>query len=262
VTAKMITTLDLISGGRAGLNIVTGAFKDEFEQMGAWPEDVGHDARYDLAAEWIDAIKRLWSESSVSMDGRYFTLKDCESFPKPVSRPFLVCAGASKRGMQFSVEQADAIFLGGATTEELAANSRQAKAIAREAGRSIKTYAMLNLVIDETDAKAQASAESYREGFDEEAFHGMLRAYGFLDSEVGKENAFTRKARSGFMCEHMAGSPETLCSQIITMFEQAELDGLMMIFPDYLTGLPRFANSILPQIRARFPQAAVAAEPA
>ena len=38
VTAKMIATLDQISGGRAGLNVVTGSYKAEFDQMGAWPD--------------------------------------------------------------------------------------------------------------------------------------------------------------------------------------------------------------------------------
>jgi pyrimidine oxygenase len=43
VTAKMMATLDHVSNGRAGLNIVTGAYKGEFEQMHAWLENVGHD---------------------------------------------------------------------------------------------------------------------------------------------------------------------------------------------------------------------------
>jgi len=41
VTAKMITTLDHISQGRAGLNVVTGSYKDEFAQMGAWRDEIG-----------------------------------------------------------------------------------------------------------------------------------------------------------------------------------------------------------------------------
>src|SRR3569833_4017028 len=49
VAAKMIATLDQISGGRAGLNIVAGAYAQEFEQMGAWDGYLGHGGRYDLA---------------------------------------------------------------------------------------------------------------------------------------------------------------------------------------------------------------------
>ena len=61
VAAKMIATLDHISGGRAGLNIVAGAYRGEFEQMDAWDESLDHDSRYDLTEEWTHIVKRLWT---------------------------------------------------------------------------------------------------------------------------------------------------------------------------------------------------------
>ncbi len=258
VTAKMIATLDHISGGRAGLNVVTGSFKDEFEQMGAWREDVDHDQRYDLADEWVQVVKRLWTEPTVNFDGRYFQMKDCQSDPKPLAHPhpFLVCAGTSPKGMQFTVDRMDAIFLGGSDLADLTAKSRQAKAMAAASGRSIKTYSMINLVLGDTDSDAQAREARYRDGFDEGAFHGMLRAYGFLDAEIGKENAFTRKARTGFIAEHVVGAPATVSAHLIRMLNECQLDGLMLIFPDYLEGLPLFSAQILPRLRARFPERA------
>ncbi len=252
VTAKMIATLDQISGGRAGLNIVTGAYKDEFDQMGAWRHGVGHDQRYDLAREWTTAIKRLWAEDSVTMHGDYFTLDDCESFPKPVSRPrpFLVCAGSSRIGMQFTLEEADAIFLSGKDDAELGRNSRMAKAMAADAGRRIRTYNMMTLLIEDTDEEAHAKADLYRSGFDEGALKGMLKAYGFLDAEVGKgENAFVSNARSSFMTSRIIGSPETVAEQCETLLSEADLDGMMLIFPDYVEGMKRFAADILPRLR-------------
>ncbi|MHB8286953.1 MAG: LLM class flavin-dependent oxidoreductase [Caulobacteraceae bacterium] len=253
VTAKMIATLDEISGGRAGLNIVTGAYKDEFDQMGAWRDGVSHDQRYDLAAEWITCIKRLWAEDAVDLDGKYFQLKDCESFPKPAKQPFLVCAGASKRGMEFTLEHTDAIFLSGQDDAELGRNSRQAKAMAADAGRRMRTYMMTTLVIGDTDAEAQRTADSYRQGFDEGALRGMLRAYGFLDAEMGKENAFITNARSGFMTSRLIGSAQSVYEQSAELLESCDLDGMMLIFPDYIKGLPVFAAEILPKLRARFP---------
>ena len=252
VTAKMMATLDQISGGRAGLNVVTGSYRGEFDQMGAWPEGVDHDQRYDLASEWITAIKRLWREPSVSLDGTYVTLKDCQSWPKPETRPFLVCAGTSGRGMQFTLEEMDAIFLTGRDNEDLARVSRDAKARSRAFGRTIKTYTMMTFVFGETDAAAQAKAEHFRAGLDEGALRGMLRAYGFLDAEIGKENAFVASARSSFMTPRLIGSPETVADQAISLMEQAELDGLMLIFPDYIEGLHILAEQVLPKIRAHF----------
>ncbi|HUD51966.1 LLM class flavin-dependent oxidoreductase [Parvibaculum sp.] len=255
VTAKMITTLDLISHGRAGLNVVTGSYKGEFEQMGAWREGVGHDERYDLASEWIQIIKKLWSEESVTVDGKYFKMDDCQSDPKPIAKPhpFLVCAGTSAKGWQFTTDEMDAIFLGGKDNAELASLSKSAKATAGASGRYIRTYTMMNLVIGETDAEAAATAAHYRAGFDEEAMHGMMRAYGFIDSEIGKENAFTAKARSSFMSSHLVGSAESVAAQMIQMLDECDLDGMMLIFPDYHKGIPIFAEKIMPKIRARFP---------
>jgi pyrimidine oxygenase len=59
VVAKMFATLDQISHGRAGLNVVTGSYRGEFDQMGAWRDDVDHDQRYVLATEWLQAVKAL-----------------------------------------------------------------------------------------------------------------------------------------------------------------------------------------------------------
>ena len=84
----------------------------------------------------------------------------------------------------------------------------------------------------------------------------MMRAYGFLDSEIGKENAFVAKARSGFMSAHLIGSAESITRQLIELFERTQLDGMMLIFPDYLKGMPIFAREVLPHIRARFPERA------
>jgi pyrimidine oxygenase len=254
VTAKMVATLDQISGGRAGLNVVTGSYKGEFEQMSAWRNDVNHDQRYDLAEEWIEIIKRLWSEESVTFKGKYFSMADCQSDPKPTRRPFLLCAGTSSKGMQFTVDEMDAIFAGGKDNEELAQICAGIKSMACARGRSLKTYTMMNLVIGDTDAEAQAQADYFRAGFDEEACKGMMRAYGFLDAEIGKENSFVKNARSSFMSAHIIGSVETVAKRLIEMMEYCHLDGMMLIFPDYLKSIPLFAREILPRIRARFPE--------
>jgi pyrimidine oxygenase len=253
VTAKMMATLDQISNGRSGLNVVTGAYKGEFSQMGAWPEDVGHDDRYALATEWIQAIKGLWTQDSVTMDGRFFHLDDCMSDPKPTTRPFLVCAGTSKVGMRFTSEEMDALFLSGGNIPDLAVASHDAKADAASIGRAIRTYSMMTILFGETDAAAEAEADRYRAGLDEGALQGMLRAYGFLDAEIGKENAFVQKARSTFMTPHVVGTPETVIARLSEIFEQTTLDGLMLIFPDYLTGMPIFGEKVLPALRQRFP---------
>jgi pyrimidine oxygenase len=81
----------------------------------------------------------------------------------------------------------------------------------------------------------------------------MMRAYGFLDNEIGKENAFVAKSRSTFMTPVVLGTPATVVEQLTEMLEVSQTDGLMLIFPDYLKGIPIFGKEVLPALRERFP---------
>lgn len=252
VAAKMVATLDQVSGGRAGLNIVTGAFRDEFAQMGAWPEGIGHDERYQLAGEWTRALTALWRDECVTASGRFVHLDGCMSDPKPARRPFLICAGASAAGRRFAAAHMDALFLAGGDAAELAIASAAAKAQAAALNRRLRTYAMVTLVLADSDAAAEAEVQRFREGLDEGALRGMCRAYGVLDAEIGRENDFVRQSRSAFMTAHVAGAPETVAARLAELMERTGLDGLMLIFPDYRDGLARFGAGVLPALRAGF----------
>src|SRR5258708_36900886 len=87
VAAKMITTLDHISNGRAGLNIVAGAYRGEFEQMGEWDEAIGHDGRYALSDEWLGHVKVFWGERRVRFPGQSFNAPSLGRGPQPVLVP-------------------------------------------------------------------------------------------------------------------------------------------------------------------------------
>jgi pyrimidine oxygenase len=248
VAAKMITTLDHISGGRAGLNIVAGAYRGEFEQMGAWDTSLDHDDRYVLTEEWTHLIKRLWSEPSVTHEGRFFHFKDCQSNPKPLSTPHpdLICAGMSERGFDFAVREADACFIGGRTQDERRDASRRGKAAAARYGKTIKTYAMCTVVFAETDAKAEALVERYCDGVDMGAVIEMLKSWGIPPERL----TAVANAQGAFMTQTAVGSPATCRDKIADFLTYCELDGLMLIFPDYVEGLQMFGADILPSFRA------------
>ncbi|HEY0267239.1 MAG TPA: LLM class flavin-dependent oxidoreductase, partial [Rhizomicrobium sp.] len=246
VAAKMIATLDHISGGRAGLNIVAGAYRGEFEQMDAWDGNLDHDARYDLTEEWTRIVKRLWSEPRVSFDGTYFTFRDCVSEPKPLHPPFLICAGMSARGFDFSVREADGCFIGGRDAAETAVASRRAKALAAALGKTIKTYCMMTVITAPTDAEAEAKARAYRDGLDEGAVAGMLESYGAAG------NAMTARAQGAFMTQTVVGAPATCATKIEQFLRDCDMDGLMFIYDDYETGLRVTGREILPVLRKAF----------
>jgi pyrimidine oxygenase len=243
VAAKTIATLDHISGGRAGLNIVAGAYRGEFEQMGAWDEKLDHDSRYDLTEEWLTIIKKLWTGPQVTFKGKYFNIQHCVSEPKPLHRPDLICAGMSSRGFDFSVRHADACFIGGADQAETRAASLRAKNLSEKLGRSIKTYAMCTVIYGDSDASAEKTAAHYRAGLDEGAVAGMLESYGVAG------NAMTARAQGAFMTHTVIGSPATCAEKIEHFLRECALDGLMLIFADYNEGLRVTGKEILPRIR-------------
>lgn len=249
VAAKMIATLDHISNGRAGLNIVAGAFRGEFAQMDAWDDSLDHDARYDLTEEWTQIVKRLWTEASVTFDGRHFQFRDCVSEPKPLHRPELICAGMSARGFEFSVREADGCFIGGRDAAETREASARARALAEKLGKPIKTYCMMTVITAATDALAQEKAARYRAGLDEGAVLGMLESYGVA---LSGDNAMTARAKGAFMTQTVIGSTQGCAAQIESFLRDCDIDGLMFVFDDYDGGLRATGREILPRLRKAF----------
>src|SRR5262249_58499002 len=84
LTAKALSTLDVIAPGRVSLNVVSSWWKDEANQYGA-PFDV-HDARYARTQEWLEVVGRLLREETVTYDGPLYQLGATVLEPKP-SRP-------------------------------------------------------------------------------------------------------------------------------------------------------------------------------
>jgi pyrimidine oxygenase len=257
VIAKMMSTLDQISGGRAGLNIVSGAYRGEFEQMGMWRAELDHDRRYDLAREWIEIILKLWSEPRVDYNGEFYKIADCVSDPKPVSnpRPDLICAGMSNVGLHYTAKYTDGGFVAGSSEEEIAQVSRRAKDIAAGYGKTIKTFAMYTIVPGATDKEAETRVERFVAGTDHEAVAGMRASYGLKPD--GRETSLVSRARgNGFMTSYIAGSAETIRQKVEHTIRTADLDGMMLIFPDYVDDLRHFGESVLPSLRRNLQEAA------
>ncbi|MBV8535647.1 MAG: LLM class flavin-dependent oxidoreductase [Alphaproteobacteria bacterium] len=251
VAAKMVATLDHASGGRAGLNVVSGSYRDEFVQMGEWRDDLDHDRRYALAEEWLDAVKRLWIEPRVDLAGRFFTLADCVCDPKPLARPrpTLICAGISEVGLQLVARHADAAFVHGKDDPEIAANSRRAKAIAAEHGKTIQTFIYITVIPGATDEEAQAREAHYREGIDLETVRGMAAAFSHNPRQDGKANTLVLRAQRAFMSSVISGSADTLRRALVNKIRTADLDGVMFMFPDFIEDQRFFGERVLPDVR-------------
>ena len=102
VSAKQLATLDQLSGGRIGLNVVAGWNKPEYDAFGIELPSA-HGERYKMAQEWFDYVSKLWTEDSpFDWEGDFFRGKDVCSLPHPVQeRMPILNAAASEEGRNF-----------------------------------------------------------------------------------------------------------------------------------------------------------------
>jgi pyrimidine oxygenase len=250
VAAKMLTTLQDVSGGRVGLNIVNGAYAGEFEQFGIWDPELSHADRYEMTELWTEAVTRLWTEPSVTMHTPYFNLDDCESRPHPATRPTLISAGRSEDARRFQAKYADGAFLAAESLDEMRELSADVHARAKANGRVCKTYSMLTVVQDETDELAAEKVREWGAGLDRDALAKMRRTWGVPEDQA-RAWAEGAEGEAAFQTAYVAGSAETVTDHIEYIVREADLDGLMLIFPEYDDDMLLFGKTVLPALRAR-----------
>ncbi len=110
VLAKMVSTLDLVSGGRCLLGVGAGSTRRMFEAYSQWePPKV----RVDKTREGVELILKLWSEEKVDYNGRYYKAKGEVLDPKPVQKPHppLLFGGAGRRMLQLAGMYADICYV-------------------------------------------------------------------------------------------------------------------------------------------------------
>ena len=110
IVARMTSTIADISGGRFGVNIVSGWHKIEYSQMGLWPGDHHFAKRYDYSTEYVRILRDLWETGQSDLQGEYFQMDACKLSPRPASPVKLVSAGQSDRGMEFAAQFCDFNF--------------------------------------------------------------------------------------------------------------------------------------------------------
>ncbi|MBN3881898.1 MAG: LLM class flavin-dependent oxidoreductase [Nostoc sp.] len=178
--ARRFASLDHISGGRAGWNIVTTANPDAALNFGL-EEEVEHDERYRRAREFYDVVTGLWDsfaddafirdvEAGIYFDpaklhvlnhqGKYLSVRGPLNIARPVQGwPVIVQAGASEAGRQLAAETAEAVFAPAGNLEAGKALFADIKGRARAIGRdpdSIKILPGALVIVGETIAEAHA----------------------------------------------------------------------------------------------------------
>lgn len=138
ITAKMLATLDVLSGGRVIVGLGVGWMKEEFETLQAPP----YEARGRVTDEYIDAFRRLWTEDNPSFHGNYCSFSDIVFLPKPVQKLIPIWIGGhSKQALRRAGRSGDGWHpIGGVPTiplepEDVKNDLEVMRGYARAAGR-------------------------------------------------------------------------------------------------------------------------------
>ena len=204
--ARRMSTLDHLTDGRIGWNIVTG-YLDSAARGAGRDKQTAHDDRYDIADEYMEVVYKLWEGCwaddavkadalrgvftdpervrKVKHDGEHFRLDALHlSEPSPQRTPVLYQAGTSPAGRGFAARHAECVFMSGpskvAITPRVAAIRGNAAKLGRQP-QSILIFALATAILGATDAEARAKLADYRRYADPEGALTLLSGWTGVD---------------------------------------------------------------------------------
>lgn len=204
--ARRMSTLDHLTRGRIGWNVVTGYLDSAARGMGMEAQH-DHDTRYEIAEEYMEAVYKLWEGSwedgavqrdragrrfadpdrihRIRHEGKYFKLDAihlCE--PSPQRTPLLFQAGASGRGRQFAATHAECVFINGPSKRVIAPIvadlRRRAAALGRDPAE-LTIYTMMTVITAASSSDAHAKLEDYRSYVSEEGALALMSGWTGID---------------------------------------------------------------------------------
>lgn len=204
--ARRMTTLDHLTKGRAGWNIVTSYLDSGARNLGA-AKLLDHDNRYDVAEEYLEVCYKLWEGSweddavirdaarniytdprkvhEIRHEGRYFKVPGAHvAEPSPQRTPVLYQAGASTRGKEFAAKHAESAFVAAPSkklTNSYVADLRRRAVEAGRRAEDILTFAQFTLIVGETDAEAQKKLDLYKQYVDRDGALALMSGWTGVD---------------------------------------------------------------------------------
>lgn len=251
--ARFGATLDHISGGRWGMNVVTGYRPGEIEYFGLPP--IPHDQRYALAGEFVEALTRLWtSDEAVTIAGKGWSVQGACMAPRPLyGRPILVNAAVSDEGLRYAARHSDLVFItspGGAdidaAAETLPAVNAKVKGFAREYGREVRTIINPHIFSRPSQAEVDRDLRRVLDATDDRAVAGLAGGMERGDQSSWKGHSRDQWRLGGNV--HLIGTPDKVVEGILRL-KQAGCDGIQVNFFDYEPDLEFFGSAILPRLK-------------
>ncbi|MGE0419980.1 MAG: LLM class flavin-dependent oxidoreductase, partial [Acetobacteraceae bacterium] len=258
VTARMAVTIDSISHGRFGVNIISGWQRREYTQMGIWPGAEHYKRRYDYCAEYVNIMQELWATGRSDLKGDFFQMDDCRLLPTPTGKIPIICAAQSDAGTKFAAEYADynfcAAFGVNAPTAVAPSVARLVEAN-KLAGRDCGALILTMIIADETDEAAMAKWEHYKAGTDVEAL-------AYRDAQAADDpttDIYAMPHRRKILDTNklptnqgvLVGSYASIARMLDELAAVPGVRGVMMTFDDFVIGMEQFGTRIMPLMRSR-----------
>lgn len=254
--ARFAATADHISGGRFGLNIVTGY--DAAEPLMFGMERIEHSQRYERADEFARIMEYLWAGAdNLTFGGRFYSLKQAYVSPRPVNgRPIMVSASASKQGFDYAARHSDLVFTSspaGAVFENavkaLPAHTAQIRAAYANQGKPPGKVIIFPMIIcRETREDAYAYRDAIVASPDLASINAYTARHAGGDAKGWQQHVPADRIMGGHI--QIVGSPEDVADQIGDL-KEAGIDGIQIGFYDYGPDLDLFAAKVLPLLEAR-----------
>lgn len=283
--ARTFLSLDHLSGGRAGWNLVTSASQIEaanFGSTGLRP----HADRYERAREFAAVVAGLWRGQG-GYEGRSFSVRDPLDLPRsPQGAPVMVQAGASDEGRDLAARTADVVFTAAQTFEEAKAFYDDLKGRLAAYGRrpdDLKIMPGVAPVVAASEAEARAKHDELQELIPDDVGVALLSSYlsisdlarypidGPLPELPASEGMQSRQAlvieqsrRDKLSIRQLArhfagarghwrvlGTPAQIADELEARFEGGAADGFN-VMPSYFPGeLDAFATLVVPELQRR-----------
>ncbi|WP_131764898.1 LLM class flavin-dependent oxidoreductase [Candidatus Protofrankia californiensis] len=164
LAAHMAATFQQLSDGRLQLNVVTGSSGAE---QHAYGDQLGHDARYARAEEFLEIVRRLWSGAEFDHHGRFYDLRGALLRDPPVPYPEVYLGGSSDAALAVAARQADSYLTWGEPPALVAEKIDRVRDLAAAQGRRLRFGLRIHVITRDTAAQAWADADRLIAGLDD-----------------------------------------------------------------------------------------------
>lgn len=260
--AKSIATIDHVTHGRAGLNIVCGWNPDEFDIHGV-PVDATR--RYEHGLEWFQIFSKICAGGEpFDWSGSFYKLRGVMTDPLPLQQPHppIMSAGISAAGRDFAAKAADILFTSLPDLAEAPQLIQKVQQAAAQHGRNTEVYTQTQIVCRATRREAEDFYYYFaEEQADEEALE-YFRRQKLLSTEKNSAEAAhyqrqhsnrftdgTGKKYSGLFpgMHAVVGSPDDVVEQLRRL-KSTGISGSALVFLNYLSEMPFFIHEVLPRM--------------